>query len=74
MQLQAKTIDLTRLENDATSDVASMVDELEGHSPQELATSNRRWPARFISAGPKPAPPRWPMRFTSYQKKAPSRN
>ena len=65
MKQELVKIDLSTLTSDSTNDVASMVQELEG--------SDRRWPTRFSSAGPKFAPPRWPTRFITFQKKAASR-
>ncbi len=57
MKQHSQKIDLSRLASDCASEVASMVQELEGFDG-EKPSANLRWPARFISAGVKPAPPR----------------
>ena len=67
-------IDLLDLASETASEVPSMVRELEGADRQD-ATANLRWPARFISAGAKEAPPRWRMRFVAAgPKSAPTRD
>jgi len=55
-----KTIELSKLAGKEL--VESMAHELEG-ALQEDAPADSRWPARFVSACPKSAPPRWGERF-----------
>ncbi len=69
----SQRIVLARLANNSSSEVQSMVRELEGRDREERS-ANLHWPTRFISAGVKPAPPRWPSRFISAgTKTAPNR-
>lgn len=68
-----KTIDLTKLASVGKDLVESMAHELEG--AHEETRSDSRWPARFISAATKLAPPRWGNRFAAFgPKSAPSRD
>ncbi len=73
MKHASKRIDLTKLASESKNIVESMVHELAGPEREELA-SDLRWPTRFISVGPKEAPPRWGTRFLAVgPKNAPTR-
>ena len=68
----ARKIDLARLANDPSSDVSSMVEELESLARRDPA--DRAWSAHFVSAPPKAAP-RWRDRFiAAATKTAPTRH
>jgi hypothetical protein len=70
---KSKKIELNKLASECEDVVESMVHELAGPEREELA-SDLRWPTRFISAGPKEAPPRWGTRFLAAgPKSAPTR-
>lgn len=69
-----RKINLLDLARNTASEIPSMVRELEGADREDPA-ANLRWPARFISAGAKGAPPRWRMRFVAAgPKSAPTRD
>ena len=80
MNQKSPKIDLTNLASAQGTLISSMARELEGRDGEAVA-SDRRWPARFISAGPKHAPARevsasrWGTRFLAAgPKKAPHRD
>ena len=62
------TIELSKLAGKEL--VQSMAHELEGARQEEDAPVDSRWPARFVSACPKSAPPRWGERFVAPGPKA----
>jgi hypothetical protein len=73
MKALIQRIDLTKLAVEAEDSVESMTQELEGPHTKD-SSSSLRWPARFISAGAKGAPPRWGTRFLAAgPKNAPNR-
>ena len=73
MKHASKRIDLIKLASESKNLVESMAQELEGPEREEPA-SDLRWPTRFISVGPKEAPPRWGTRFVAVgPKSAPTR-
>jgi hypothetical protein len=69
MDSKSIKIDLRKLASDGKDLVESMASELEG-APREEASTEQHWPARFISAGTKVAPPRWTTRFVASGGKA----
>lgn len=62
MNPKADKIDLRKLESEGKNVVEAMTSELEGPGREGTALE-QHWPARFISAGAKVAPPRWGTRF-----------
>ena len=73
MAQDSKTIELSKLPTQSRSEIASMLRDLEGDAPQEPGME-QALPTRFISAGGKGAPPRWPTRFITDIKNAPKRD
>ena len=69
MNQTSKTIDLRKLESEGKGLVEAMASELEGPGREGTAIE-QHWPARFVSAGAKIAPPRWGTRFLAAGPKA----
>ena len=69
MDSKANKIDLRKLASEGKDLVDAMTSELEG-AHREEASTEQHWPARFISAGTKVAPPRWTTRFVASGEKA----
>ena len=62
MNQPSNKIDLRKLESEGKNVIEAMTSELEGPA-RDGVTLEQHWPARFISAGSKVAPPRWGTRF-----------